>query len=591
MTSPTQFDGGIDETDRDQTEAELATAIAALLAAKAATAPWLDLVRGSLSGIITNYLRRCSYDMAVAAGLSSSEAAAAADDATQSVLGDVERHTAEWLKISADDHAEKARQTATEEVPPPKEGAPVQKPGQPMTKPDAETAGNLIATSLATYARERVRGTIAKKLGARFKTWQCVVPETEVRGLVSAVSRRPYVGSLVSFHTRSSRRLPSARELDGDLTVTPNHLVLTNNGWVRADQVQVGDYLVRCRFDQLAAGRDPDIEDAPPSIIEIFHTANESRPAERMMRSVMDFDSEGPNSYVDVVATNSKLRDRLQPPLAKPSQHFLFTLPDEALPCFLFALGLRGQGIFRWWTTAKLSGPPLVNSPLDGRIGVGNSVESGRRLIADRDASVKEYPGYGRRRDSMTLPNCCGGHPACVVSEHSFTEAVAASLPLGHAERLSLSALPLSFGVGSIEEASSFSGPHEDASSSEPATDRFGASGAKICGDLRGALATLVTLDEVVKVQGYEVSESHGMSVFDCSTDTGWYVANGLIVHNSRDDDRVRETHRQLSGQTKKLDKPFTVDGMEIMRPGDPEAPPELVIRCRCHLAFSVNPT
>lgn len=172
MTNPDQLDGGINEDDRDETEAALAAAIAALLAAKAAGAPWLSLVQGSLSGIVTDYLRRSAYDMALAAGMTSTEAAQAADEATAAVLGDVERHSAEWLKISADDHAEKAQQAADEpsSEPAPK-APPVQAPGKPMTPDDAKTAGDLIAASLATYSRERVREDIARKLGAQHKTW------------------------------------------------------------------------------------------------------------------------------------------------------------------------------------------------------------------------------------------------------------------------------------------------------------------------------------------------------------------------------------------------------------------------------------
>lgn len=47
-------------------------------------------------------------------------------------------------------------------------------------------------------------------------------------------------------------------------------------------------------------------------------------------------------------------------------------------------------------------------------------------------------------------------------------------------------------------------------------------------------------------------------------------------------DDRTRDTHRDLDGQTVPVDEPFEVDGMEIMYPGDPSAEPELVYNCRC---------
>jgi len=160
MTSPDQFgggqelDGGVSEPDRDRTEQELAAAIAALLAAKAATAPWLDLVNGSLSGLLQNYLRRGALDMATSAGLSPTEAAIAADEATTSVMGDIQRQLASWLAIAAKDRAD------------PKA------PGQPMDQQNAEDAAGIIARTVATYARERVRGEVATKLGATKRRWQ-----------------------------------------------------------------------------------------------------------------------------------------------------------------------------------------------------------------------------------------------------------------------------------------------------------------------------------------------------------------------------------------------------------------------------------
>lgn len=51
-------------------------------------------------------------------------------------------------------------------------------------------------------------------------------------------------------------------------------------------------------------------------------------------------------------------------------------------------------------------------------------------------------------------------------------------------------------------------------------------------------------------------------------------------------DDRTRDTHGELDGQVVDVDEPFRVDGMEIMEPGDPSAPPELVYNCRCTLGY-----
>lgn len=145
------YDGGIDETDRDQTEVQIALAVATLLAAKTAGAPWGDLVQARLSGMLTAYLQRSALDMARAAGLDPGAAAQAASDAVSGVMPDVERHTAAWLKKAAEDRAPAA--------------------GGPMSGDQARESSGIISRALATYARERVREHIAAQLGALYKTW------------------------------------------------------------------------------------------------------------------------------------------------------------------------------------------------------------------------------------------------------------------------------------------------------------------------------------------------------------------------------------------------------------------------------------
>lgn len=47
-------------------------------------------------------------------------------------------------------------------------------------------------------------------------------------------------------------------------------------------------------------------------------------------------------------------------------------------------------------------------------------------------------------------------------------------------------------------------------------------------------------------------------------------------------DNRTRHVHAMLDGQTVDVDKPFKVDGYELMYPGDSSAPGYLVYNCRC---------
>lgn len=56
-------------------------------------------------------------------------------------------------------------------------------------------------------------------------------------------------------------------------------------------------------------------------------------------------------------------------------------------------------------------------------------------------------------------------------------------------------------------------------------------------------------------------------------------------------DQRVRFSHEQADGQTVPLGEPFIVSGFELDFPGDPSLgiPPDLVIGCRCSLAFNIS--
>lgn len=152
VTQPNgQYDGGIDEQDRDHTEEVLAAAITGLLAVKTVKAPWDVLVKSTLSGILTAYLTRSALAMATTAGLPGPAAADLAEHALTEVTDDVEGHVADWLRIAAQDRAPAG--------------------GGAMGKDEAAQAAAIIARTVATYARERVREAVAVQLGAEYKTW------------------------------------------------------------------------------------------------------------------------------------------------------------------------------------------------------------------------------------------------------------------------------------------------------------------------------------------------------------------------------------------------------------------------------------
>ena len=54
-------------------------------------------------------------------------------------------------------------------------------------------------------------------------------------------------------------------------------------------------------------------------------------------------------------------------------------------------------------------------------------------------------------------------------------------------------------------------------------------------------------------------------------------------------DGRTRHAHAMLDGQRAEIDKPFKVDGYEIMFPGDRSAPGYLIYNCRCTMVADVD--
>lgn len=54
-------------------------------------------------------------------------------------------------------------------------------------------------------------------------------------------------------------------------------------------------------------------------------------------------------------------------------------------------------------------------------------------------------------------------------------------------------------------------------------------------------------------------------------------------------DSRTREEHRKLDGQTVDNDKPFHIDGYELMYPGDPNSAPEMIYNCRCTMIANIK--
>jgi hypothetical protein len=101
---------------------------------------------------------------------------------------------------------------------------------------------------------------------------------------------------------------------------------------------------------------------------------------------------------------------------------------------------------------------------------------------------------------------------------------------------------------------------------SQPAADGTGTN-RQGCGDLPGGFAGSVTPDEVVDIQ-FDSYEGH---VYDLSTLGGWYLADGIVIHNSARDERVRPSHVSTDRQTIPGNLRYKLPRMTYVRKGRDE--------------------
>jgi uncharacterized protein with gpF-like domain len=61
-------------------------------------------------------------------------------------------------------------------------------------------------------------------------------------------------------------------------------------------------------------------------------------------------------------------------------------------------------------------------------------------------------------------------------------------------------------------------------------------------------------------------------------------------IWRSAGDSRVRHTHRVLNGKSVGIDDAFqSVSGARLRYPGDPQAPTNEIVGCRCHIEYKVD--
>lgn len=125
----------------------------------------------------------------------------------------------------------------------------------------------------------------------------------------------------------------------------------------------------------------------------------------------------------------------------------------------------------------------------------------------------------------------------------------------------------------------------------DPAVRKAAASGEPIPADLRAKMVAAYK-NRALRFRAEAIARTEAMRALHQSQeeamrqaiDAGAVQAQDVqFVWRTAHDDRVRDTHRTMDGQTRPIGAPFvTGSGARLRYPGDPAGPPHETIQCRC---------
>lgn len=144
----------------------------------------------------------------------------------------------------------------------------------------------------------------------------CFHPETKISGNILSASKAMYSGDMIAFKTLSGKKF----------TVTPNHPILSDKGFVGAMTLDKGDYLFSKRdqaifSDGIACA---DVQDSPIKAAEVFNSLSMMFDVSYAEGMSFDFNGDGKfiNSDINIISPNGFLRGNAKAVLSKLISNF-----------------------------------------------------------------------------------------------------------------------------------------------------------------------------------------------------------------------------------------------------------------------------
>lgn len=306
---------------------------------------------------------------------------------------------------------------------------------------------------------------------------------------VEVVYRRWYSGELTEIVVESGKTFRA----------TPNHPVLTPDGWLAVGSLNEGDYIIETA-EQLIDGSEENKDYAVPTIAEVFCAAREFETSQVTSGKLEQFHGDGSDGNVDIVYAEGKLRVSREFGLEKLREKFCFSMSSHPFASF------GSLQFFFDRVIASFGG--LVCSLCD-RLAIffGAALESQKAGFGDVAwgyAGSEQSGGYHTTAD---FELGCERQDARAIFEKSNE----------------------TFNIDSFSESVSrpiLPGQTEVTHALLNSVDADSKGDADIL--VRFPFETKPT--KVIKINRYRGS-AH---VYNLQTKSGWYVADGVVTHNCR---------------------------------------------------------
>jgi hypothetical protein len=323
----------------------------------------------------------------------------------------------------------------------------------------------------------------------------CFVPDQRVTATrpTHAWMRR-YQGDVITIKTA----------LGNQMTCTPNHPVLTRQGWLPAREIHEGTQVAQRPVGDHAhawSSSHPDDVEMPTPIGEVFRTLHKTGMLRGRPGGCLDFHGDGQNGDVDVVTSDRLLRD----PFAQTGEQIHLPAADLLGPVPLFAQGL------------------LRSRLLGERTRERGGVQTLATLTRDRD--------FLRSLETKLLRRGARARRQATAGEEHVQAAIAhADLPRQSHHRFpgQMAGMQrMDIGVGQSMRADQGATAQGESARLQRRTQP-GSAFPERGGDRLDTLARQVAFVDVVEV-GVSQRDTH---VYNLSTADGLIVADGILTHN-----------------------------------------------------------